>query len=93
MDAFDRYKAFQFYYLAPRVVDDDEYRHLRCELDWVMSGKHNEDLSKELLADGGRKGGTKKRRKAHSCLSSKKQKEQRKKHYEQEAKRQNKSAK
>ena len=47
-DAFDRYKAFRLYYLLPRVVGDDEYRHLRSELDWVMSGKYNEDLIKGL---------------------------------------------
>ena len=72
-DAFDRYKAFRLYYLQPRVVGDHEYKHLRSELDWVMSGKYNEGLIKDLEAAGGKQGVQKRRRKAHSALSNKKE--------------------
>lgn len=91
MDAFDRYKAFQLYCLKPRAVDDDEYKHLRNELDWVMSGKHNDDLIKELVDEGRRKGVQKRKRTARSALCTKKERARQQEYNK--YKRQNKSAK
>lgn len=89
-DAFDRYKAFMLYYLQPRVVDDTEYKRLRNELDWVMSGNHNEELIKTIEAESGKKGGQKGRRKARSAFSNKKERARKANYYN---KRQNMSAK
>ena len=55
-----------------------------------MSGKYNEDLVKELV-DNGRRKGAPKRRKARSAFSNKKQRDERRRIYEAK-KKQNKNA-